>query len=416
VLRGLIYLLVDQQRALLPHVRKGYDQTGIQLFEDVNAWVALSEIITNILHDSSLQTTYLIVDALDECETDRPKLLDFIVQNSSISSRVKWIVSSRNWPDIEERLDLVRQRVRLSLELNEESVSVAVKTYIEQKVYQLVKLKQYDKNLEDTVRDHLSSNARGTFLWVALVCERLKAIRRSKTLAALNAFPPGLDELYDRMITQVYEMEDADDVDLSKHVLAMVAMAYRPVTLDELASFIQLPDNDAETLQGIIGICGFFLAIGQCTIYFVHPSAKDFLLAKELDTIFPFGLGEVHYRIFFQSLRVMSKTLQQDIYKLNRPGVLINEIKPPNPDPLAAVRYSCIYWVEHLRSIPNQVPNYENDLSDNGAVFAFFKRHFLHWLEALSLIGGLSESIGMIDNLLAIVDVSHSITSSATTY
>ena len=44
MLRGLIYMLVDQQPSLVSHVQKKYDQRGKTLFEDVNAWVALSEI------------------------------------------------------------------------------------------------------------------------------------------------------------------------------------------------------------------------------------------------------------------------------------------------------------------------------------------------------------------------------------
>ena len=70
VLRGLIYLLIDQQPSLVSHVQKKYDHAGKALFEDANAWVALSEIFTSILQDLSLKSTYLIVDTLDECETD----------------------------------------------------------------------------------------------------------------------------------------------------------------------------------------------------------------------------------------------------------------------------------------------------------------------------------------------------------
>jgi hypothetical protein len=105
ILRGLVYLLVDQQPSLISHIRKKHDHAGKTLFEDANACVALSEIFINILQDPSLNGTYLIIDALDECMADLPKLLDFIVQKSSVSPRVKWIVSSRNWPDIEERLE-----------------------------------------------------------------------------------------------------------------------------------------------------------------------------------------------------------------------------------------------------------------------------------------------------------------------
>ena len=37
VLRGLIYLLADQQPPLLKHVRKKYDDAGKELFVDANA-------------------------------------------------------------------------------------------------------------------------------------------------------------------------------------------------------------------------------------------------------------------------------------------------------------------------------------------------------------------------------------------
>jgi len=73
---------------------------------------------------------------------DLPKLLDFIIEQSSASLRVKWIVSSRNWPDIEEQL--ARTGHRLSLELNAESVSAAVGVFIQHKVLQLAQEKKYD--------------------------------------------------------------------------------------------------------------------------------------------------------------------------------------------------------------------------------------------------------------------------------
>ncbi|TGO20796.1 hypothetical protein BPAE_0265g00110 [Botrytis paeoniae] len=41
---------------------------------------------------------------------------------------------------------------------------------------------------------------------------------------------------------------------------------------------------------------------------------------------------------------------------------------------------------------------------DDDQVHNFLKCHFLHWLESLSLIGRLQESIGMVDTLMAIID------------
>jgi hypothetical protein len=64
LLRGLIYLLLKQQPSLISHIRDKYDYAGKALFDDVNAWVALSEIFTNVLQDPSLNSTYLIIDAI----------------------------------------------------------------------------------------------------------------------------------------------------------------------------------------------------------------------------------------------------------------------------------------------------------------------------------------------------------------
>ncbi|RKK90307.1 hypothetical protein BFJ68_g16492, partial [Fusarium oxysporum] len=61
VLRGLIYLLVDQQPSLISYVREKHDHAGKQLFEDGNAWEALSKILTAMLNDPSVDGAILIV-------------------------------------------------------------------------------------------------------------------------------------------------------------------------------------------------------------------------------------------------------------------------------------------------------------------------------------------------------------------
>ena len=63
-----------------------------------------------MFHDPGLMEAYVIIDALDECETGLPQLLDFIIKNTSTSCHVKWLVSSRNRHDIEERLRLDDER------------------------------------------------------------------------------------------------------------------------------------------------------------------------------------------------------------------------------------------------------------------------------------------------------------------
>jgi NACHT domain/Heterokaryon incompatibility protein (HET) len=406
VLRGLLYLLVDQQPSLISHIRKKHDHAGKTLFEDANAWVALSEIFTNILQDPSLNSTYLIIDALDECVVDLLKLLDFIVQKSSVSPRVKWIVSSRNWPDIEERLVRAGHKVRLCLELNAESVSRAVSIYIQHKVLQLAQRKKYDDKTRLAVLQHLASNADDTFLWVALVCQNLEKIPRWKTLAKLNAFPPGLDSLYQRMMAQIC---NSDNANICKRILASTAIVYRPITLKELTSLVEMLEDmsdDLESLQEIIGLCGSFLTIREGTIYFVHQSAKDYLLTNAFDEIFPSGREEAHYVIFSRSLQVMSRTLRRDMYHLHTLGYPIEQVELPDPDSLATSRYSCIYWVDHLCNWnANSCTNHGVDLQDGGVVDVFVRKKYLYWLEALSLCRSMSDGVVSMAKLEALIQV-----------
>ena len=151
VLRGLIYLLVDQQKTLIRHLRKKYDSSGRQLFEDGNAFQALSEIFSDILHDSSLARVYLMVDALDECNSKLSQLLDLIAPNTPHPSRVKWLVSSRNRSDIEERLRATSSCAKISLELNSCHISHAVNAFIDAKVSKLTELKAYKPELRETI-------------------------------------------------------------------------------------------------------------------------------------------------------------------------------------------------------------------------------------------------------------------------
>ncbi|KKF97558.1 Vegetative incompatibility protein HET-E-1 [Ceratocystis platani] len=126
VLRGLIRDIARRNPQLTKHIRAKYDYTGKAFFNNDRLWYSLCDILTALLNDPSLRNAILIVDALDECSEGRRGLLEFITK----SSNAKWIVSSRNWRDIEEILNDAEQEVKIHLEINQDSVSAAVDSYI----------------------------------------------------------------------------------------------------------------------------------------------------------------------------------------------------------------------------------------------------------------------------------------------
>lgn len=353
-----------------------------------------------------MKITYLIIDALDECVTDLPQLLDFIIQKMSVSSRIKWIVSSRNWPEVEMGLEEAGDKVNLCLELNAKSVSSAVGEYIQHKLSQLAQKRKYDDETREAIQAHLSSNANDTFLWVALVCQNLETVETWEARSELRTFPPGLDALYERMMQK---MRLSKHGDLTRRILALVMTVRPPITLKELTSFIEMPEGTADKpmlLSKIIGQCGSLLTIREHTVFLVHQSAKDFL--SENAEIFPYGMAKVHYTIFSKSLEVMSGTLHRDMYSLYTPGFPIEEVQQPDPDPLVAVRYSCVYWVEHLvewNLHPSNTTKGMNDPENGEAVNKFLREKYVYWLESLSLLRGMSEGVLSMVKLDALLQV-----------
>jgi hypothetical protein len=123
-----------QQPWLISYIRTKYDEADNKdLFEDANSWFVLAEIFIQTLQDPDLPPLNLVIDALDECATDLTKLLGFIVEQSLACSHVKWLVSSRNLSNIKEKLELASPKVRLSLDLNADSVAAVVANFMEEK-------------------------------------------------------------------------------------------------------------------------------------------------------------------------------------------------------------------------------------------------------------------------------------------
>ncbi|KAK1973210.1 WD40-repeat-containing domain protein [Colletotrichum cereale] len=142
------------------------------------------------------------------------------------------------------------------------------------------------------------------------------------------------------------------------------------------------------------------------TVYFDHQSAKEFLLNKRykaFDQILPSGIAHQHHIIFSRSLDALSSTLKRDIYELRSPGVLIDDVVLPKPDHLAPLKYSCTHWVDHLEdSNPAESPTC-SDIQGNAKVHTFLKQHYLHWLEAQSLLRGMPQAVAAMQKPATVV-------------
>jgi hypothetical protein len=122
VLRGLIFLLVAQDKqTLLPHLREKLDETE-DLEGSSNLLYALFQMLINLSKESRFSKVYIMIDALDECNSELSPFLGEIARSESLSYKVKWLVTSRNETLIRKGLSSY-ERPCLTLELKSTDVS-----------------------------------------------------------------------------------------------------------------------------------------------------------------------------------------------------------------------------------------------------------------------------------------------------
>lgn len=133
----------------------------------------------------------------------------------------------------------------------------------------------------------------------------------------------------------------------------------------------------------------------------LHLSFREFLIDREKNEANPFWIDEapVHENLAKNCLQHMDSNLRTNICQLRAPGTRRSAIDQQVIDNClpTETQYACLYFVYHIEQA--------KDIRETDQVIKFFRRHLLHWLEALSLMGRLPESIGMIKTLQTFFEV-----------
>ncbi|KAK2734227.1 hypothetical protein FQN57_001748 [Myotisia sp. PD_48] len=454
VVRGLIWMFLRQDRSLVQYAMRLAGQSLDN--EDLNTFLEIKSILLAMLKNPIMKRVYIIIDALDECidvsrsggVPGRAHLLDLISQISRDFPNVKCLTSSRDELDIEIKLSKPREEswVSLQLELDRKFLSGPIKAYINKKILNLEakflaewefegEIEEEDREMIHTklqdVAKEMDRKADGTFLWVALVFLRIEDERTDlrELQRLVNETPEKLEEIYEKMKLQIQTNKDGNSGFCMK-ALSIATTANRPLRLAEIRLLADFP-RDVSPMK-ILKLCRFFRIAEdddkQMTVYMIHQSAKQWFeqQLKEglLDTIEGNDhLASSHASLAKQCLQVLSSSLKMNIWNLPDPGVEISQIQsasqgyapasdqtsetrivyPPiaRDDNLLPVTYAALNWFDHVL---------KGDSQDDGqnlvAVLNFMKHHFLHWLEALSLLRQVGDGAIIIVRLNRFIEVS----------
>ncbi|KAJ5805509.1 G-protein beta WD- 40 repeats containing protein [Penicillium pulvis] len=412
ILKGLILRLVNQQIKLTESLRRRWDTKNDRFHddEDVTSWRHLWNIFLEMLDRCTASRIYIIVDALDECQDGgMVDFLKLIVRNGlGNPAKLKWLLTSRPLDSAERALLAGNDQVQVSLELNSDYVSEAVKAYIAYKVDELSLYRKYGQALKSEVKTALSAKAEGTFLWVSLVCNRLESVHRDKALTTIRNLPPGLHSFYDRILNQLSEGEP-DDVFKCMRLLKAMMLAYQPLKVEEVSSVTGIADED-DAIEMTVNRCASFLRMQENKIEFVHQSARDYLGGENAQPLLDPHKRFGHYEIALGCLSHLAKRLKVNLLDLPRPDSTIEDWKPLNDGKkkvqLSCLDYAATFWVHHLEDIERR-SIVQSALIEKGLVGILLHSKLLEWLECLILLGKLPMAIEAFKALVNITKGDH---------
>lgn len=160
-------------------------------------------------------------------------------------------------------------------------------------------------------------------------------------LAVFDEMPPELTSLYDRMMSHIARLKRRDP-EFCRLVLSTASLAYRPLHWLELRMLagVQARYPDFARLERIINLCGSFLITREGFLYFLHQSAKGYIITNASSTVFSTGLELLHVYVVSCPLNALSDTLRRNIYTLSHSRFLTDDVKEPILNPMAIAQYS----------------------------------------------------------------------------
>ena len=224
------------------------------------------------------------------------------------------------------------------------------------------------------------------FHWAFCQLETLKHVTQSGVRVILEELPRTLDETYERMLNNINKRNRR----LAHHLLQCIAVAVRPLQVEELAEILAFDFDDTGTGWGniptstfhadwrpedqeeaVLSICSSLIAIvdnqGSRVVQFSHLSVKEFLtsdrLAKSTGNVGRYHIlpGPAHSILAQACLRILLRLDDRD------------DKKSVKDYPLA--EYAARHWITHAQ-FEGVASRVDDDLE---YLFDPDKPHFATW-------------------------------------
>ncbi|EGX44911.1 hypothetical protein AOL_s00173g12 [Orbilia oligospora ATCC 24927] len=395
-------------------------------------------------NNRALVPLVFVIDALDECEGDTKvrQILDFLSEMAKLKIvrvHIRIFLTSR--PELPIRLGFDKMSAdthdRMILQdvppaTIEHDISVFLKWEFS-KIRSAFNITQreYSADFElplDWPRagdiERLTKMAIPLFIYASTVCrfvgdklnwdprQRLAIILKYGTTYTEGGEDSQLNRTYLPVLKQLESGQSETQLERFaqefRTIIGSIVVVVDPLPISTLADLLGITK---EKVNGKLVHLHSVLSIpadSALPIRFLHLSFREFLVdpdkkrsGTDRNNWFWIDEREAHRMMVTKCLDVLSTHLKENICGLEYPGMprkklrsaRIDEHLPPH------VRYSCRYWVHHLERSSTGKPIVDHDI-----VHTFLCKQFLYWLEALSIIGCMSEAIDFVETLCSLTE------------
>ena len=416
----IVHELVRQIPALRPHIQKAIDDDpGI-------AGRALKEQFDKLIfqplraNPTQARSSILVIDALDECDRNHVHIiLSQLRRLSDTNTRV--FLTSR--PELPIRLgfdkmDAKMHRDVILHDIPPRTIQHDIWVYLK---HELTRIRD-DHPDQSLAPDWPGVQALGTLTQLAVPLF-IVAATICRFVSELNGNPlKRLDQILDQPIGQRSQLESTylpvlsqmvigvEDVEEKEKlcrdfraIVGSIVLLANPLSTVSLAKLLDVEKTDVDDQLRLLHSVLWVPTDPNAPVHSLHLSFREFLVKKSHSALgrqFTIDESTTHGYLADKCLTLLqsSEGLRKDICQLERPGALRNEINNATIETCIPqhLQYACRYWVYHIQHSGRKI-------GDGDDVARFLRQHFLHWLECLSLLDNVFESIGLIDILQSIV-------------
>ncbi|VUC27965.1 unnamed protein product [Clonostachys rosea] len=382
------------------------------------------------------RTIVLVIDALDECESedDVSTIIRLLAESNGSGScpvKVKAFFTSRlEWP-----AELGFQQIQGEYEniilhaVPNDVISSDISAFLTHELNRI--REEHNETAEARLpkewpgEDHIKalvSMASPLFIYADTIArfiqdqeignprEQLSKLLKEGGHAITKPSKSPLNGVYMPVLNQLLVGVGKDDMDSTiqefREVIGSLILLSEPLTAKSLAAL--LGKEKAKINETLFHLRSVLETPGPFEpTRILHLSFRDFLVDPVNKDENPFWIDEAacHGELATQCFQLLIIKLRKDICDQSNPAVkrtsiLTGTINAQIPD---QIRYACLYWVYHLEQGTAAGSHLTQD--QIGWVKKFLEIHFLHWIEVLCLLGLGYESISMMDTLCRLMPV-----------